>query len=135
MVSIFLNYLCDSDTLTSAQTVRTETMIDNHGNKLLDLVAKAVAVVAVEVFLVFGLVLIAHLEIVGEPPGGGHVDIPTGAGNDEVALSLHADAHSDGGDGVGKVDDGLGENVNAITHLGVERDVVIVDAEEFDDGE
>ena len=61
------------------ELVATAPVVDNHGEELLYLVAQALPVVAVEVLAVVVLVLVAHLEVVGEPPRRRYVDIALGA--------------------------------------------------------
>ena len=61
-----------------------------------DLVADALAVQLIEVALIAGEVLEAHLEVIGFPPGRGHVHIALGACDDQLAFGLCPAAHLDG---------------------------------------
>ena len=131
---IFFNDFSDGDAFLATELVAALAMVDNHRHKFLDLVAEAFAVVAVEVLLVLGLVLVAHLEEAGEPPWGGDVDVALGATDDEVAFGLDANAEGEGGGGMRVVDDTLGVDVDPIGHAAVEIDVAPIGAKQLDDG-
>ena len=131
---IFFNDFSDGDAFLATELVAALAMVDNHRKPFLDLVTEAFAVVAVEVLLVLGLVLVTYLKEAGEPPWGGDVDVALGATDDEVAFGLDANAEGEGGCGMGVVDDTLGVDVHSILHTAVEIDVAPIGAEQLDDG-
>ena len=134
MVAVDLDDFGDGDAFLATELVAALAMVDDHRHKFLNLVAETFAVVAVEVFLVLGLVLVTDLEEAGEPPWGGDVDVALGATDDEVTFGLDANAEGEGGGGMGIVDDTLGVDVDAVVHTTVEIDVVPIGAEQLDDG-
>lgn len=129
----FENYH-DGNTFPTAQLVGVFPLINNHRHKLLNLIPKPLPIKAVEELLVLRLILVSNLEEIGQPPGGWNIDVTLCAGDDQVAFGLDANAQGDGRGGVGIVDDGLGEDVHAVLHPGVEIDIGVIAAEEFDDG-
>ncbi len=68
---------------------RAESVIEDAGDELADLVTKTLAIPLVEVLLVLILILEAELEIVGFPPRSWNVSVAFGARNNEVAFGLH----------------------------------------------
>lgn len=121
--------------LPPPQLIRTPSPIHNHRHKLLNLIPQPFAIETVEELFVLRLILIANLEEIGQPPGGRNIDIALGTRNYQVTFGLDANAQSNGRGGVGVVDDRLGEDVHAVFHSGVEVDIRVFAAEEFDDGE
>lgn len=95
MVAVDLDDFGDGDAFLATELVAALAMVDDHRHKFLDLVAETFAVVAVEVFLVLGLILVTDLEEAGEPPWGGDIDVALGATDDEVAFGLDANAEGE----------------------------------------
>ncbi len=133
-MAVLLDDFGDGEAFLAAELVAALAVIDYHREPLLDLVAETFAVVAVEVLLVLGLVLVTDFEEAGEPPWGRDVDVALGATDDEVAFGLDANAEGEGGGGMRVVDDTLGVDVDPIGHAAVEIDVAPIGAEQLDDG-
>ena len=95
VIAVLLDNFRDGDAFATTELVAALAMVDNHGEPLLDLVAETFAVVAVEVFLVLGLIFVTNLEETGEPPWGGNVDVALGATDDEVAFGLNANTEGE----------------------------------------
>ncbi len=130
-----LLYNCrNGDTLTPTQLIATPSPIHDHRHKLLDFISEAFAVETVEVLLVFGLVLVADFEEVGEPPRGRDIDIAPGAGYDQVAFGFDADSHGDGRCRVRIIDGRSRVDIDTISHSGMELDIGIIPTKDLDDG-
>ena len=112
-----------------------EAVVEDAGDELADLIAEALAIPLVEVFLVLVLVLESELEIVGLPPRGGYVSIALGARNDKVAFRLHTESKFKGTHSMRILDDAFGIDIDSMFHLRVEMYVDIVGAEKADDGQ